>query len=401
MFKRLCRAETTEIYKSADDMLEGWFGFSRTASKNIVKAFEFNPKDFLYYRSRAITADVPNSNGDCFKKEELAKAYQSFIGKGVFYEHASDNPDNSFGIILDSNFVQPAGKNAYIEILCAVDRKLAEEKYPGLVHRVESGMLSGTSMGCFLKGTPILTGYDDQIKAIEEIKIGDLVLTHKGSHKQVTETFVRAYNGDLITITVDGLDGTTLTMTEEHPVYTKSFTNEDNFWLPVKHLKVGDIVFTPIRVVSKPNLIQFMERKIIKISKSHYEGPVYNFEVEDDHSYIAGDIAVHNCLAGAAECGICGNYTTTLEGLCEHMNPDSMGYVKGKLINASTNEYGFEYNYNITFIEDSLVSCPADATAQIFEVFAAAKDKLDPKNPNKELIATLIQSLQTMQKMIR
>jgi hypothetical protein len=253
MFKRLCRAETTEIYKSADDMLEGWFGFSRTASKNIVKAFEFNPKDFLYYRSRAITADVPNSNGDCFKKEELAKAYQSFIGKGVFYEHASDNPDNSFGIILDSNFVQPAGKNAYIEILCAVDRKLAEEKYPGLVHRVESGMLSGTSMGC---------------------------------------------------------------------------------------------------------------------------------------------------LAGAAECGICGNYTTTLEGLCEHMNPDSMGYVKGKLINASTNEYGFEYNYNITFIEDSIVNVPADSTAQIFEVFAANKDKLDPSNPNKEVINTLIAALNAMAKKI-
>lgn len=254
MFKRLCSAEPIEVYKSTNDMLEGWFGFSRQASKNIVKAFEFDPKNFLYYRSRAITADVPNSNGDCFPKEELEKAYKTFIGKGVFYEHASDDPENSFGIILDANFVQPVGKNAYVELLCAVDRQLAEQKYPGLVHRVESGMLSGTSMGC---------------------------------------------------------------------------------------------------------------------------------------------------LAGACKCGICGNYTTTLEGLCAHMNPDSTGYVKGKLVNASTNEYGFEYNYNLTFIEDSLVNCSADTTAQIFEVYAANKDKLDVNNPNKEVISNLISTLQTMLKMIK
>lgn len=254
MFKRLCSLQPIEVYKSANDMLEGWFGFNRQASSAIVKQFEFNPKEFLYYRNRAITADVPNENGDCFERKELLASYTTFIGKGIFYNHASEDPNNSFGVILDANFVQPAGKNAYVELLGAIDRRLAEQKHPGLVRRIETGMLSGTSMGC---------------------------------------------------------------------------------------------------------------------------------------------------LAGAAKCGVCGNYATSLEQLCDHMNPDSTGYVKGKLINASTNQYGFEYNYNITFIEDSIVDTPADHTAQIFEVFASNKDKLDPQNPSKEVIDTLVSALNAMARNIK
>ena len=251
MFKRTCSITNMEFYKDGQDMLEGWFGFNRQASSKIVKSFEFNPKDFLYFRSRAITADVPNENGDCFECKELQAAYPTFIGKGIFYNHASDDPNNSFGVILDANFVQPAGKNAYVELLGAIDRVLAEQKHPGLVRRIETGMLSGTSMGC---------------------------------------------------------------------------------------------------------------------------------------------------LAGAAKCGICGNYATSLEQLCDHMNPESMGYVKGKLINASTNQYGFEYNYNITFIEDSIVDTPADHTAQIFEVYA---NKIKQGDTSKEVIDTLVSALNAMAKNIK
>lgn len=254
MFKRLCMTEPMEVYASANDMLEGWYGFNRQASKKIVKAFEFDPDNYLYYRNRAITADERNANGDIFPHDEIKKAYTTFIGKGIFYNHNSDDPNNSMGIILDANFVEPAQKHAYVELLCAIDKQLAEQKYPGLLHRVESGLVSGTSMGTF---------------------------------------------------------------------------------------------------------------------------------------------------AGAAKCCICGNYTTTLEGLCEHMNPDDMHYCKGKLINASTNEYGAEINYGLCFCEDSIVNEPADPTAHIFQVYASTKDKLDVNNPNKEIIASLINTLQTMLKVLK
>ena len=34
---------------------------------------------------------------------------------------------------------------------------------------------------------------------------------------------------------------------------------------------------------------------IFKIKKHHYSGPVYNFEVENDHSYVVNGLVVHNC----------------------------------------------------------------------------------------------------------
>ena len=249
MFKRSAIATSFDVYKNAQDMLEGWYGFNRQASKKIIKAFEFDPDNYLYFRNRAITCDERNANGDIFPYDEVKKAYTTFIGKGIFYNHNSDDPNNSMGIILDANFVEPAQKHAYTELLCATDRQLAEQKYPGLLHRVETGLVSGTSMGTF---------------------------------------------------------------------------------------------------------------------------------------------------AGAAKCCICGNYTTTLEGLCEHMNPNDMHYCKGKLINASTNEYGAEINYGLCFCEDSIVESPADSSAHIFQIYSSMKDKIDVNNPNREIIASLISALQAM-----
>lgn len=40
----------------------------------------------------------------------------------------------------------------------------------------------------------------------------------------------------------------------------------------------------------------FILRPIKKITKEFYQGPVYNLEVEDDHSYIANGVVVHNCF---------------------------------------------------------------------------------------------------------
>ena len=248
MFKRTCNSKTVDVYNTANDMLEGWFGFNRKASADVVKAFEFDPKNFLYYRSRAITADEMNANGDVFPYAEVRKAYKTFIGKGIFFNHNSDDPENSCGIILDANFVEPANKHAYVELLSAIDRQLAESKYPGLVHRIETGMISGTSMGA---------------------------------------------------------------------------------------------------------------------------------------------------LAARAECCVCNNMARRMEDLCEHMNPENLHYCKGRIINASTNEYGAEKNYDITFIEDSIVHEPADSTAHIFEVYA---NKVKQGDTSKEVIDILIDALNKMHK---
>jgi hypothetical protein len=117
--------------------------------------------DFLYVRVRAITAmeaGCPcvqhelnctcgakgikvNNNGDAFPEDELVKAYTSFISKGNFVDHKSDEVDKIRGIVIDAHW-NPKGK--YVECLLAVDKL----SHPQLARDIETGVVHGVSMGC-------------------------------------------------------------------------------------------------------------------------------------------------------------------------------------------------------------------------------------------------------------
>lgn len=97
---------------------------------------------------------------------------------------------------------------------------------------------------CFVAGTMIRTM--DGIKPIEEIKVGDLVLTHKNNFKPVTEIMKRTAKS---TVIVKSENCGEIECTEEHPFYTKTMTRSydsgsynkklsNNFeWLDPVHFK--------------------------------------------------------------------------------------------------------------------------------------------------------------------
>lgn len=158
MILRFGKVETLQVFKTVDEISENWktsssstFCPSGTCPFHVrTKKFKFEPEKFLYYRARAITCDVPNSNGDYFSTEEVKKAYHTFIGKGVYYNHDADSVDKSFGIILDAVF-SPEYINEwppYVEILACIDKQDIEKKRPGLLSKIIEGNLIGTSMGC-------------------------------------------------------------------------------------------------------------------------------------------------------------------------------------------------------------------------------------------------------------
>ena len=60
-------------------------------------AFDYDSANFVYFRCRAISADVPNGNGDMFPEKELKAAYKTFIGVGMYKDHDSDSVDKSVG----------------------------------------------------------------------------------------------------------------------------------------------------------------------------------------------------------------------------------------------------------------------------------------------------------------
>ena len=139
--------------------------------------------------------------------------------------------------------------------------------------------------GCFLPGTPVYTS--DGYKNIEDIKIGDTVLSYNEitkdvEYKEVSELYVHENNNDDL-YEID-IGSSKLKVTAVHKFYVER--NYKYYWIAAKDLKVGD----------KLMYQDGTYHAITHISYMPYYGTVYNFKVEDNHTYFVGDdgILVHN-----------------------------------------------------------------------------------------------------------
>ena len=83
---------------------------------------------------------------------------------------------------------------------------------------------------------------------------------------------------------------------------------------------------------------------------------VYNISVEEDESYIAENLVVHNCSH-------CHHRAHAESEFCEHLN------ALGQYTDPYTGEQNYSINHGVEFTELSLVSVPADPTAKMHKVF--------------------------------
>ena len=135
---------------------------------------------------------------------------------------------------------------------------------------------------CFVKGTPILMA-DGSHVAIEQIKIGDLVMsrdeaTGQVSAQKVVQTFERQANATLV---LRLKNGETIETTKEHPFYVES-----QGFTPAGEMGIGTSIVT--RAGPSATLASSKVR--------NRTATVYNFEVENTHTYFVGqsDLWVHN-----------------------------------------------------------------------------------------------------------
>ena len=135
---------------------------------------------------------------------------------------------------------------------------------------------------CFVAGTQILT--ENGHVPIENIKVGDYVYaenpeTGEKGLKRVEQTFTNEIN-ELIHVTVNGEE---IHTTPGHPFYVVG-----KGWIGAEALEIGDqlVVYGGKRVA------------VEKVKHESLNKPVtvYNFEVEDFHTYYVGEssILVHN-----------------------------------------------------------------------------------------------------------
>lgn len=139
-------------------------------------------------------------------------------------------------------------------------------------------------INCFVAGTLVLTkeGYI----AVEDIEVGDLVLakdekTGETSYKKVLSLFDR--QAEVIYIISVGEEE--ISVTGEHPFWV-----EGKGWIETAYLEIGDILTTFDG--------QFLPIQDIIVKEE--ETTVYNFEVEDFHTYFVSKLGVwtHNCAKG-------------------------------------------------------------------------------------------------------
>ena len=140
-----------------------------------------------------------------------------------------------------------------------------------------------TTMKCFVAGTLVLTA--SGLVAIENIKPGDMVYaadaeTLEVSTKQVLETYIRE-TSSLVHLTINGEN---IISTYDHPYYVKDkgFVSAEALWIGAELIdKNGNVVL--VKQLYRENL-------------GDESVKVYNFQVEDYHTYFVSEncILVHN-----------------------------------------------------------------------------------------------------------
>lgn len=160
---------------------------------------------------------------------------------------------------------------------------------------------------CFVAGTPVLT--PDGTVPIEEIEIGDLVLSRDPTTGETTYKRVvwlkDPHQAAVLSLSLadDEGDEDTLQVTGEHPFWVRG-----RGWVPAGELAPGDEIYTAhggwLRVGSS--------------TWAQARATVYNFEVEDFHTYFVGESGawVHNT------CPIPGNANGEFSRWFDRLSPD-------------------------------------------------------------------------------
>ena len=138
------------------------------------------------------------------------------------------------------------------------------------------------NMACFVAGTMILTAAG--LVAIENIKAGDVVIstnpdTLETAEKTVLETYVRQVD-KLVYLTINGEE---IVTTDNHPFYVQG-----RGFIDAGNLLVGD------KLISVNGEDLLIEDYRIELTEEPVS--VYNFQVEDYHTYFVGEccVWVHN-----------------------------------------------------------------------------------------------------------
>lgn len=200
------------LYANADEVLERYKDF------DIIKEMKSRKEaNLLWVRARAIDADIVNTNGDYFSEEELTKeteyqgkkmpVYKTFEGVPIYTNHKNDKIEDAKGMVVYAEWDEDE-KCVYVVFF------IDEDAYPDIARGVRQGYIHDVSMGCFPKGTKVLT--NNGYKSIEHITDNDLLVDSNGDFTNIVNKQIKLEEEKLYKINFEG--GFYIRCTKEHPL---------------------------------------------------------------------------------------------------------------------------------------------------------------------------------------
>ncbi len=183
----------------------------------------------------ALGSDVygNNINGDRFPREMLSHegkdyGHKTFEHFGYpFFHHINKDPKFAYGPKVPLAVWQAEMER--VQVVAWWSHELCGD----LMDRLLDGEVIDVSMGCFIAGT-LITMADGTRKPIEDIRIGDMVLTHLGRVRRVSELHRRSYKGEVHTIR--GEAGMSTRGTRQHPYWVTPLESVKKNWKTVRWL---------------------------------------------------------------------------------------------------------------------------------------------------------------------
>ena len=148
--------------------------------------------------------------------------------------------------------------------------------------------------GCFAAGTPVLMA-DGGVQKIEEIRVGDRVMTFDGNAGTVAEVYVRE-SDHILELRYRQGNGE-----QDSLIRRLETTDEHLFWLK------GEDKWAAGRLLEKGNVLTLPDggdAEIVEIIRTEQPAVVYNFDVDEYESYFANGVLAHQKCGGEEETGI-------------------------------------------------------------------------------------------------
>ena len=155
-----------------------------------------------------------------------------------------------------------------------------------------NGIRCGIGGGCFIEGSLVNTG--KKLVKIEDLPIGESVITHTGDTKSIIGKISYAIDEEICVIN-------NLRCTKNHEIYVlnkkyEDIVNETTLseyaeWVPAR-LVTSDYFL--IDVSEGADIMKFKLVPVVEIGMESYTGKVYDLTVDKDESYNIDGIIVHN-----------------------------------------------------------------------------------------------------------